>query len=177
MSAEKPTGVVQRLAIPQETPKANELTVLRDSGHLFCAIAVVTGQLVCNSAKPAISRARESNPAVWRPAKINMGETLMLAMRILSSPTVSASFPPAIPAAVPARVMAKREKPPAAMVPPLVIISMGRNIFIPWKVASLRLAIITTPPTLLSRYLILLINPVMSALSCGRSSVLIGADV
>lgn len=45
MSAEKPTGVVKRFAIPHETPIASELTVLLDRGHFFCAIAVVTGVL------------------------------------------------------------------------------------------------------------------------------------
>ena len=45
ISAEKPTGVVRRFAIPHETPIASELTVLLDIGHFFCAIAVVTGLL------------------------------------------------------------------------------------------------------------------------------------
>ena len=45
MSAEKPTGVVIRFAIPHETPIASELTVLLDIGHFFCAIAVEMGVL------------------------------------------------------------------------------------------------------------------------------------
>ncbi|MPN45557.1 hypothetical protein SDC9_193124 [bioreactor metagenome] len=45
MSAEKPTGVVRRFAIPHETPIASELTVLLDIGHFFCAIAVEMGVL------------------------------------------------------------------------------------------------------------------------------------
>ncbi len=67
MSAEKPTGVVKRFARPHETPIARELAELREKGHFFCAIAVVTEVLACKKAKPTISAATERTPLVLRP--------------------------------------------------------------------------------------------------------------
>lgn len=177
MSAAKPMGVVQRFAIPQDTPSARELTVLRDSGHLFCAIAVVTGLLACRNAKPTISMAMERIPVVYSPVSMKNGAAVMLARRILSSPTVSASFPPIMPASVPDRVTANREKPPVAMLPPLVMMSIGRKSLIPCDDASLMLAIVTTPPTLPRRYFIFLKKPLSSAFSFGISLCLSGVAV
>ena len=126
----------------------NELTILRESGQRLCAIAVVTGVLACKKANPTISESRQKRFEAWRPMMRKSGEAASAPKSTFSSPIISASFPPTIPANVAESVAANRTMPPIAMVLPRVMSSIGRNILIDWKTASRMLVIETIQPTL-----------------------------